>query len=241
MQTNSRQPVQWNALLSRLINFIRLFGKRRHRRYIAQAARTLDMLSSIAQRYPAANDHRPRILGYLRKIDPLVFEELVLTAVERRNVMVSRNRRYTGDGGSDGVFHVPEGDVQVQCKRYGAAINPAHVRDFCALVVRERAAYGVFAHTGRTGDGSREAAQGSDRVCFVSGGLLVDVLLGRVDLAEHVRGKIVPGRRDVSLRGNPDAGMRPELTMSLKEKLNARRQAGQPPVVVNHDGQFLGD
>lgn len=240
MQTNSRQPIQWNALLSRLANFFRLFGKRRHRRYIAQAARTLDTLASIAQRYPAANDHRPRILGYLRKLDPLVFEEMVLTAVERYNVMVMRNRRYTGDGGSDGIFHIPEGDVQVQCKRYSSAINPTHVRNFRALVVRERAAYGVFVHTGRTGDGSREAAQGSDRVCFVSGGLLVDVLLGRLDLAEYVRGKIVPARSMISLRASPGIGMIPPA-MSLKEKLTARRQAGQLSVVMDHGGQHLGD
>lgn len=39
-------------------------------------------------------------LAYLRKIDPFVFEELVLEGFERRGCKVRRNKRYTGDGGA---------------------------------------------------------------------------------------------------------------------------------------------
>lgn len=41
-------------------------------------------------------------IAYLRRIDPLVFEELVLSALARRGYAILRNERYSGDGGIDG-------------------------------------------------------------------------------------------------------------------------------------------
>lgn len=46
--------------------------------------------------------HFGQKIAYLRKIDPFVFEELLLEGFERRGFEVIRNRRYTGDGGIDG-------------------------------------------------------------------------------------------------------------------------------------------
>ncbi len=43
--------------------------------------------------------HFGQKIAYLRKIDPFVFEELLLEGFERRGFEVIRNRRYTGDGG----------------------------------------------------------------------------------------------------------------------------------------------
>lgn len=41
-------------------------------------------------------------MRYLRKINPYVFEELLLLALERQGLTVVRNASYSGDGGTDG-------------------------------------------------------------------------------------------------------------------------------------------
>ncbi|MEX6059375.1 restriction endonuclease [Enterobacter hormaechei] len=44
----------------------------------------------------------PTKINYLRKIDPFVFEELLLEGFEAHGFRTIRNKRYTGDGGIDG-------------------------------------------------------------------------------------------------------------------------------------------
>ena len=102
-----------------------------------------------------------QVFAYLRKIDPFIFEELVLTCFEERGIAVTRNRRYTGDGGSDGQIWLGGERMHVQAKRYGKHINRPHVAEFLQLVAR-RQMKGVFVHTGRTGKGARAAAGSSE-------------------------------------------------------------------------------
>jgi restriction system protein len=182
--------MQTNRWFSWLWNGLRLLGRGRHHRLIRQAVGTLDVLAKIAAENPVPDVYRPRILAYLRKIDPFVFEELVLTVIERSNAVVTRNTRYTSDGGVDGRFHLVEGDVLIQCKRYGSHIDRKHLEVFRAQVAPQRAIFGVFIHTGRTGDLARSTAQATPHVGIVSGGLLVDVLLGRASLATFVRQRL---------------------------------------------------
>jgi len=40
-------------------------------------------------------------IAYLRKIDPYVFEELLLEALLSKGFKITRNKRYSGDGGID--------------------------------------------------------------------------------------------------------------------------------------------
>lgn len=102
-------------------------------------------------------EHDAQALAYLRKIDPLLFEELTLSLLELRGIFVLRSKRYSGDGGLDGRFYWPgRGWHAVQCKRYGKSITPAHARSFAELCHR-RFKGGLFVHTGRTGDSSQEA------------------------------------------------------------------------------------
>ncbi|MFK4448470.1 restriction system protein [Caballeronia udeis] len=182
--------MQKPRILSWLINRVRLLGKGRHLGNIRQAERTLDRLRAIAAEHPSVDAYRPRILGYLRKIDPSVFEEMLLTVVERSNVRVTRNLRYSGDGGIDGIFHHPAGEVLIQCKRYGAHIDNKHVIAFNQLVESRGAAWGLFVHTGRTGELSRLVTAGGRRVSFVSGELLAEALLGRRSLPDLVTKQI---------------------------------------------------
>lgn len=136
---------------------------RSHRRRIRSARRVLARIDGWES---------PRVFGYLRKIDPLAFEELTLEAFRRAGHRVKRGRRYSGDGGIDGHVQVDGRWVPIQCKRYRNAINPEHVRAFAALVFPGR---GFFVHTGRTGPASRANAQGID---IISGQKLIDLIQG---------------------------------------------------------------
>ena len=60
-------------------------------------------------------DSNGKIIVYLRKINPFVFEELILSVIEDSNIRVYRNRRYTGDGGVDGMIKIKE--VQEHLKK----------------------------------------------------------------------------------------------------------------------------
>lgn len=117
-----------------------------------------------------------RIFAYLRKVDPFVFEELLLTCFEERGLFIKRNKRYTGDGGSDGQVYLAGRMMHIQAKRYASHIKREHVENFMQLVQSERTK-GIFIHTGRTGKASRTAFD-SAFVDRVSGEKLIALLLG---------------------------------------------------------------
>ena len=164
--------IRWTRLWSRLVNRVRLRGRRRHLYKVARSRSLREKISTIA----AQESGFARALGYLRKIDPLAFEELILTALEDDNVRVRRNLRYTGDGGVDGELMYAGQRVLIQAKRYSAHIQRAHVAAFASLCATH-GALGLFVHTGRTGDGSRGAiTEAGGRIVIVSGHRLVEFL-----------------------------------------------------------------
>lgn len=170
----SQFGASFNRFISRLYNFFRVRHLRSHRFAIKSAQRTLTKLRTFEGEGRGA-----RVFAYLRKIDPTVFEEMVLTALQDGGRLIRRNRRYSGDGGEDGRFYEPgTGWMLVQCKRYGAHISARHVRDFERLVIQTKCAGGIFVHTGRTGEAAWAPARGNDaRVCMISGEKLLDLLL----------------------------------------------------------------
>lgn len=145
-------------------------SQRRHDRYQAAAERVIQRLSQLpgdAQR-----------LSYLRKINPYVFEELLLLAFERQGHPVKRNASYSGDGGLDGQVFIAGERYLIQAKRYGKTISPAHIQIFGALLLKERCE-GFFIHTGRTGHFSRALLLAHPQVHLVSGQQLLDLLAGK--------------------------------------------------------------
>lgn len=143
---------------------------RSHKRRIRAARRVLARVEGW---------EAPRVFGYLRKIDPLSFEELALEAFARAGHRVKRGRRYSGDGGIDGHVWMDGRWVPIQCKRYRNAINPTHVADFAALVFPGR---GLFIHTGRTGPASRANAGGIE---IISGQKLINLIKGANNDKQH--------------------------------------------------------
>lgn len=117
--------------------------------------------------------------SYLRKIDAFVFEEMILSAISQHNgIKIIEANAYTGDGGIDGTFLINSNGkkkkVLIQAKRYSGYINNKHIQEFCGVIDRERASYGLFVHTGKTGKASKEKVCG--KVSIISGSELITLL-----------------------------------------------------------------
>lgn len=78
------------------------------------------------------------IFNYLRKIDPFVFEELLLWAFKFKGFKIKRNKRYTGDGGIDGQVFKDNIHYLIQAKRYSGYINKKHLEEFSNVVKKEK-------------------------------------------------------------------------------------------------------
>ena len=117
----------------------------------------------------------PAAIATLRRLDPYVFEELLLTCCEDQGWQIERSFRYSGDGGVDGRVLIAG---LVQAKRYKDYINPQHIEKFRMVIQSEGAAGGFFIHTGKTGTLSKQLLT-EFRITLISGQKLVDFVLGR--------------------------------------------------------------
>jgi len=144
--------------------------ERRHARLQEKARRVLIKINTIP--------NMPQRLAYLRKIDPLAFEELLLETFERRGFKVTRNTHYSGDGGVDGIVTLHGERFLVQAKRYGKHIKSDHIREFARLLDQNNCR-GFFCHTGRTGPSCKDILNQNRRVILLSGERLLDFLNSR--------------------------------------------------------------
>jgi restriction system protein len=116
----------------------------------------------------------PQKLAYLRKINPFVFEEMLLDAFESGGHRVQRNKRYTGDGGIDGKVWIENKLYLIQAKRYTGHIAISHIREFEELL-NKHDCEGYFCHTGKTRESGKLLAK-SGRVKIISGQRLLDLI-----------------------------------------------------------------
>ena len=117
-----------------------------------------------------------QIIGYLRKINPFVFEELVLLCFKKSGCKIYRNSRYTGDGGFDGKVRFKGHIWLLQDKRYEGYVNKKHLKDFNDLCFR-KGVYGFFVHTGKTGGGALKTESDYPFVRIISGKKLVSLII----------------------------------------------------------------
>ena len=130
-----------------LFIFYIVFKPSRHKINIRKAQRVLLTIRAINGHYKEA-----KTFTYLRKISPYVFEELLLTVFQEHGFTISRNKRYSHDGGLDGQVYDNFGNLYlVQAKRYKGYINSKHLTDFQKCIYRKHAKGGYFIHTGKTG------------------------------------------------------------------------------------------
>jgi restriction system protein len=144
----------------------------KHAKNVKRATHILKLLHAFSLEENGA----ARIIGFLRKIDPFVFEELLLTCLKKQGLKIKRNDRYTGDGGIDGRCKIDGALVLVQAKRYKNHINNAHVEEFTNICINYNSK-GLFIHTGRTGAASKKWI--NSHFDIISGGRLIDLILGR--------------------------------------------------------------
>lgn len=146
----------------------------RHKVYQRKAHRVLKKIRSFS-----GDKKNAQIFSYLRKINPFVFEELLLHCFESKGFQVIRNKRYTGDGGIDGQVIDQENNlILIQAKRYSSSIDPQHVEDFSQLVKHhKKAKKGYFIHTGKTGAQARILFNINNHVDLISGESLIQLIL----------------------------------------------------------------
>lgn len=145
-------------------------GNRRHKRNILTSKTVLEKIRSFEGENPGA-----RAFGYLRKVSPYVYEEILLTVFEEKGYDIKRSKRYSGDGGIDGVVYNKGKKYIIQAKRYKNHIKESHVRDFENCIMRENADGGFFIHTGRTGK-ERLSSCRLGRLKIISGSKLLDFI-----------------------------------------------------------------
>lgn len=113
-------------------------------------------------------------IKYLRKIDPFVFEELLLNFFEKKGFIIKRNTRYTGDNGIDGIIYdTNKKPILIQAKRYSNYVNPLHIKSFENLVLTTKSPMGYFIHTGKTGKMTYKSAKNIE---IISGSKLLNLL-----------------------------------------------------------------
>ena len=120
----------------------------------------------------------PAAIATLRRLDPFVFEELLLTCCKDQGWKIERNFRYTNDGGIDGRILISNNLYLIQAKRYKGYISLQHIQLFHQAIKSEKAAGGFFIHSGKTGARSKQLLD-ELQINLVSGQKLVDFVLGK--------------------------------------------------------------
>lgn len=148
-------------------------------------SRKIKASHDLRKKYLALNaDNRhARVMGYLKKIDPYVFEELVLTSLDNIGFNITRSRSYSGDGGIDGLAKFEGKTWLIQSKRYKDYINPDHVKNF-VTVTSSKECSGLFIHTGKTGRKSHTNKSG--KIKIISGNKLTRLVLGTITARELI-------------------------------------------------------
>lgn len=149
-----------------------IIRKKSHRIRIIKAMRVFKLLTK-----PEFTMQPGRFFSYIRTIDPFVFEELLLIAFKSRGLKVVHNKRYTGDGGIDGMVILPSQQrIALQAKRYKNHINIQHLKDFAQTVKTHGCHNGYFIHCGKSGQAVYQNLP--DNITLISGAALHRLLVG---------------------------------------------------------------
>ena len=171
---NTGNIIFWSifCIIFMTVNGFAIFNSQKHISYIRSARKVYRTINNIS------NYNEGWLIAYLRKIDPYVFEELILLAFRKKGYRIKRNKRYTHDGGIDGkVFRVRE-KYLIQAKRYGSYISGEHVKQF-SEICRKNKCYGYFIHTGKTGSTVRNEIP--ENVRIISGKYLYELFIEKED------------------------------------------------------------
>lgn len=153
-------------------------GKAHHVHRIHKSHEIIEKVTSIY----GQRQGQEKVINYLKKIDPYVFEELILSVLEKKKIKIQRNTSYSGDGGIDGIFHCKKGRVLIQCKRYSNYINYQDVRELAENVNKGKFYAGLFVHTGSTGKASTMVSHYYKNVIFLQDEYLAKFVAGEINI-----------------------------------------------------------
>lgn len=117
-----------------------------------------------------------KIINYLRQIDPFTFEEMLLSLFKNSGCKITRNKRYTGDGGIDGRFKYDREHYFIQAKRYSNYIKVTDVQSF-ADVCKKNKVKGLFIHTGKSGKTVNTILSNNSHIVIIHPEELVDFIV----------------------------------------------------------------
>ncbi|MBD2450486.1 restriction endonuclease [Nostoc sp. FACHB-152] len=162
-------------------NFKRRAKRKKSPKNQTKHQRNINHANAIRQWLRSKNPEAelPTVIATLRKIDPYVFEELLLACCQEQGWQIERNLKYSGDGGVDGRVWIADSLYLIQAKRYADYINSQHIQQFQQIIQQRSASGGFFIHTGKTGDKSKQMINDCPQVILVSGQRLVDFVLGK--------------------------------------------------------------
>ena len=145
----------------------------KHEQNIQSSQRVLEKIKSFEFR---------SMFAYLRKIDPYLFEEVVLTALNEQGYRIQRNASYSKDGGFDGMVYIEGSTYMIQAKKYVSFVKTEHIKSFEQLVENtSNVQGGLFVHTGKTPTSGKFFALRSKKIAIISGYLLVQLIHGNFD------------------------------------------------------------
>ncbi|MBW4628209.1 MAG: restriction endonuclease [Brasilonema octagenarum HA4186-MV1] len=139
-------------------------------------------IKDIRKNSPTSDSEFQIIISQLRKMNPFVFEEILLHCCERYKYFVPLKRGFIKDNGVDGYFSFQGRFYVIQAKLYSGEADHKHLIQFSNAIEWHHAAKGFFFHTGRTSDEFKKVALASPTINIVSGQKLIDFLLGRKPL-----------------------------------------------------------
>jgi len=101
-----------------------------------------------------------------------------LSGFEKKGYKIKRSKRYSGDGGVDGVIFDKEGvEIYIQAKRYKNYIHLQHLKDFETLI-NSKSVKGLFIHTGTTGAKSKDFISNAN-LNVISGDKLIKLITNK--------------------------------------------------------------
>lgn len=125
------------------------------------------------------------LLQELRKMDPTVFEQLVVDLISKMGYGTGEHVGGVGDGGFDGTITDTDDDrlglykIYIQAKRQAASVQKPAIRRFERDLRADRGKMGIFVTTSRFTSGAREFAKKTvdPKIVLVDGKQLARLLL----------------------------------------------------------------
>ena len=141
------------------------------------------------------------LLAKLKQVDPIKFEQIVLTLMEKMNYGIGSMIPKSHDGGIDGIINEDElglEKIYLQAKRYSDnKVNEKEMVYFIGALTRSKVQKGVFITTSEYSDKAIRAAKesGNLRIKLVNGEELTKLMI-KHNLGVQVKTKIEVKRLD---------------------------------------------